>query len=1448
MPKLTSGFSTAAETDIRTGSGTNQVEYNLNAPVSIDGGSGFNKLVILGTEFADHIVVTAQAIYGVGLSVTYQNIQVLEIDALEGDDTIDVLSTAPGVETRVIGGLGNDTLNVGGDVVGDVFSKDIEGTSGTVNHQVTSADPNYNGLTANGVDLSVARPGQGQVIISESGGFSAVYEGGCFTVTPVGCVPSLDSYTVVLAAAPTSNVYVTVSAANSPQEEQNGVPMGDTFLVATTAGSPGSFTRTITVNGVVTTVPDRQVVLVFTPGNWNVAQTVFMFAVDDSRVEGTRTVTVSQSVISADPSFDGAIVRNVEVTIYDNDAPGVLVTPLDPTTLHPDNATTVLEGTSSATPPATEVVDLYSIQLTSAPAAGMTVTVQITPSSSRVCLSSTDSRFSASNAFTDPTLCPLGGTTYFVTFTSANWFTPVNITVHARNDFAAEDPTTVGLVQTIAASTTDPTYLAARPGGTSQEILERIYATVIDDETPGVFVNQSDGTTVVTECGNAACTIPGPGDSYTLRLTSKPTDSVQVAIITDGQTDATIGGSVSLAAVGGLRPTQLFAGNITISGNTITLASGSDLGSFVSAGFVVGMRIGISGTGTSDDVATGFYVSAVTAGVLTLTAAPPSAGTFNTVSIASLTEQGTYTGITAGGHTISYNFAAGTLTRDDGTSWLDSGFVEGQLIKIGGDPTIYKINSFSSANGGNLNVLQLTSTAKPVSGSVASTATVVQWAAVVTFTTSNWYQPVTVPLVADVNFQLAPGRQNLKVFAKQQHILSGIAGPLSVEGGTTSANRSLHAAVLLPGEGNGPLFAVAAQPPEWQQIDTLNIYDDGSKQDQTGQLTSTALTGLNMGGDAGGILDFSYLLPVGTTTFPFGEPGTYPDGISYGTVTLDSHGKFVTDGNKSTIEVLNILLGQGNDTLNIVSTMVPGPDHNPDGTPNRAAAHGGVTTVHGGGDALLQLTGTFDAANPTASTGQLVRRDGLSWAGAGFAVGQQVTLSGGLTGTFTIAGFANSAYGPGSALLLNAALGATGLAIAATVSVSDSLQVTAAFDLSANKVVRRDGLPWQSLGFTYGQQVSIVGIPGTWTITGFDNSIYGDGTALLLSGVGVDARHEPLDDGRRLQPLSGGRHVQRHREHRHLHVRHLWLTRRIGPGRRPAGRDHRRHGHPDDHLDRRQHPHAERRCDDSRHRCRRSGLARPDRWRHDHRHGRRQHHGRRRPGLEHVHAGLHHVHTVATRHLRRHLAGRRLVRRKPGADHPAQLRAEAAAARQRTDDHGRPDDGHGRHDHEVRHRLVDHGRLRRRAGADHRRDSAAAGRHRREPDCGNRDDRPRRRRLVACSRLRRRSADSDRRCERRDADRRHREHADAWLAHGRLRGPRQRDDAREPPDRRGRGRHGAVGHEDDAHAHLPDLELHAACEARARRLTRSRLRTASVTARRSSSLPSPIRSSTRVTT
>ena len=1229
MPKLTTGFSTAAESDIRTGSGQNQVEYNMNAPVSVDGGAGFDKLVILGTEYADHIVVTAKAIYGVGVSVTYTNIEVLEIDALEGDDTIDVLSTATGVATRVIGGLGNDTINVAGDVTGDVFSLDIEGTSSTVNHAVASTDATYNGLPADGVDLSVARAGQGSVVIKESGGFSAVYEGGCLGLsgdcTPV---PALDSYTVALAAAPNCGpsvaagdckVYVTVSAAYPPQSEHpsltnpyaDGAPSGndgDTFLVATTHADPGAcavvttcdFYRKITLNGSMAYVSKRSLVLVFDGNTWSQAQTVYMWAVNDTRAEGTRIVTASHSVIqplcdSSDLAhcYDGAIVRNVEVTVYDNDQPAVLVTQLDPNTQKADNSSTVLEGWGTAVSgatghPATEQADLYSIVLATAPSAGTTVVVDLTPSDiapdpARVCLTSSDplahlglvNRFTASHSYADPTNCAStpGVDTYTVTFDSSNWFVPVLIWIHARNDFAPQDPHTTTILHTISATSTDTAYRTIAP-----RIQERLDVLVIDDENPGVFVLPSDGSTIVVACGNTECSVPGTSDSYQLRLDSQPKAEVRIAIIGDGQTDvatSSLGPRVALEQWGGLQASQAFAGNIQITGSgstrTITRVNGSDLGSFLDEGFVKGQRIRLSGTGNGSD---GDYVI-TNLGILTLTVTPATAlptgpagvpvnGTYAGVLISQLQSKGVYAG------NVAYDATANTLILLDHSSWLDHGFLEGQLIKISGfsgpgcvqgfgstADCLFKIQLISGTDANHTDKITLTSApagltdplrVEPdrLSGTGTAYLTVVQWAVVAHFsapdpsnapdpvtglptcpvsptdTCGTWYQPLTITLVADPFFQLAPGRANLRTFGKQPHLLSGIRGPLAVEGGTTSADRSIRPAVLLPGEDNRPAFSVAAQPPEWQQIDTLNVYGDGSKEDLTGTLTSTALSGLNMGQG----LDFSYLLCPAYPSLvgckhPFSEPGKYPGGISYGSISIDSNGVFTTDGTLSTIEIVNILLGAGNDHLDIASTLQPGGDFNPiTGQRGELAHHGGITAVHGGGNALLKVDGTFDLGpapfgSPSGTVGRITRTDGLMWTRYGFAVGQQITLPDGTS--YTITGFATGAYGSGDTLLLGGGAAIAAKTVGGEVAVSDFLAVTGTFTVTTglslnggpanlNGILLTNGQAWQSLGFAVGQKVYVPGA-GLRTIMGFANdpslNVDGtprDGAILLVNG------------------------------------------------------------------------------------------------------------------------------------------------------------------------------------------------------------------------------------------------------------------------------------------------------------------------------------------------------------
>src|SRR6185503_14051379 len=395
------------------------------------------------------------------------------------------------------------------------------------------------------------------------------------------------------------------------------------------------------------------------------------------------------------------------------------------------------------------------------------------------------------------------------------------------------------------------------------------------------------------------------------------------------------------------------------------------------------------------------------------------------------------------------------------------------------------------AGSGRLDLARLT-TALPSSGTVSagSSANVIQVARTVTFTTANWYTQQTLPLLADPLYDLQAGRGDLKTFPKRAHLLSGIRGPLAVEGGVTAADRSLKRAVLLPGEANAEPFQVAAQPPEWQMIDTLNVFADGSQENLVGQMTSAAITGLNMTAD----LDLRAF--CGIRPCPFGEPGKYPGGVTYGTYTVDAAGNFVTEGGVSTIEVLNLFLGQGNDTFTVLGTLIPAVELANNGTA-RAASHGGITTVHGGGNTALSVTGTF-----TTTSGSIAREDGVDWTTQGFKVGQQLT---GFGGSFTVTGFSSTALGANSTMLVTQT-GGTALAsasgVASTISVRDELAVIGSFDLVGNQVVRRDGQPWQSLGFAVGQNVTIPGV-GTRTVIGFDNSGYGDGSALVVSGAGM---------------------------------------------------------------------------------------------------------------------------------------------------------------------------------------------------------------------------------------------------------------------------------------------------------------------------------------------------------
>ena len=140
------------------------------------------------------------------------------------------------------------------------------------------------------------------------------------------------------------------------------------------------------------------------------------------------------------------------------------------------------------------------------------------------------------------------------------------------------------------------------------------------------------------------------------------------------------------------------------------------------------------------------------------------------------------------------------------------------------------------------------------------------------------------------------------------------------------------------------------------------MFNDGCKEDGNGTMTSTTLSGLGLAKD----LDFGPTYSSGNPQ-TFGEPAIFPGGIGFGTVQFVD-GKFPTDGAKSTIEVVNLLLGIGNDSLDIQGTLDP--------------------------DVAVKMTGTIIITADRGTGIDLTRPQPFDWKAQGFLVGQPVHISG----------------------------------------------------------------------------------------------------------------------------------------------------------------------------------------------------------------------------------------------------------------------------------------------------------------------------------------------------------------------------------------------------------------------------------------------------------------------
>src|SRR5262249_3841593 len=181
-------------TDISAGEGRDPVLYAANAPVNIDGGDGFDTVTVIGTEFNDNFVLTANGVFGAGLNVNFAGVESLTVDGAEGNDHFYIMGTNPALATTIVGNLGSDSFDIGGDPV-PVVSNDLRGHDGLLTHTIgtgdATRDTSFDGVSIPGLSVHVADNDEPAVVLTPTGGVTRVGEGGGF-----------DSYTVVLTRPP----------------------------------------------------------------------------------------------------------------------------------------------------------------------------------------------------------------------------------------------------------------------------------------------------------------------------------------------------------------------------------------------------------------------------------------------------------------------------------------------------------------------------------------------------------------------------------------------------------------------------------------------------------------------------------------------------------------------------------------------------------------------------------------------------------------------------------------------------------------------------------------------------------------------------------------------------------------------------------------------------------------------------------------------------------------------------------------------------------------------------------------------------------------------------------------------------------------------------------------------------------------------------------------------
>ncbi|NJR26071.1 MAG: DUF4347 domain-containing protein, partial [Richelia sp. CSU_2_1] len=500
----------------------------INVPVTISNSSSFGDVIVpisidpssTATQGADYTLSTTSLTFPANTTNLTQNIAV----TIKADNIVDSNEQIVLNFGTITGGTAVTGSSIGSSDRARISILDrnsfytiaanpptiSEGNSGTtpVAFTITSngsteiastVDYTIGGTATNGSDYNNIGGTSGATAATGKITFSAGETSKTITLDVLGDADIEGDETVSIALSNpvsqggTTPTITTVTAiATIANDDTAGITVNPTAITTTETGGTAQFTvklnakpsANVTIGlssdnlaeGAVSTNS-----LTFTPANWNVEQTVTVTGVDDFVADGNQSYNIiTAPAASTDLNFNTLNPDDVAVTNSDNETPGITVNPTA-------GLITTEAGSTGGTAK-------FSVVLNTQPTASVTI------------------------ALNSDNLAEGSVSTNSITFTTANWNVPQEITVTGVDDSIADGDINYKIITANAVST-DANY--------NLEVAD-VSLTNKDNDTAGVIVNPTE--TAATEGGAAG--------SYTVALKSQPTALVTVNLTTGEQIES----------------------------------------------------------------------------------------------------------------------------------------------------------------------------------------------------------------------------------------------------------------------------------------------------------------------------------------------------------------------------------------------------------------------------------------------------------------------------------------------------------------------------------------------------------------------------------------------------------------------------------------------------------------------------------------------------------------------------------------------------------------------------------------------------------------------------------------------------------------------------------------------------------------------------------------------